>query len=152
MAKILTDEEIESYFNKNALEELLSIYQSTFTDIDYYEECLRNHVFDNIVSVRDALQVMGGLFMSMQKPFSIAETIMKNQKEKIYYDLKCVAIKEHKNFVSAPADREASYKVSVLRKIRNKFENKAAVCDRITGILQSLLSSIKKEVNMPQQG
>jgi hypothetical protein len=148
----LTDEEIEEHFLKNDLETLLSKYQDCFQSINYYEECLRNHVFDNLVSVRDALQEIGGLYIAMQKPFTIAETVVKNGKDKIFYELKEKAEKNNERIVSTPLEREASFRVAEIRRVRNRFRSKVAICEKCIGIFQSLQNSIRKEEFIPQKG
>jgi len=134
------------------MSELLNLYQECFDRVDYYEECLRNHVFDNITSVRESIQELSGLLVAFQKPLSISITTLENNKVREYHTLKMETESiEGKKFMSAPTEREASYRVSGFRRARNTFQGYYAVCDRIVGCFQSLLSSLKQEERRPQQ-
>lgn len=144
--------EIEQYFENNQIDELLMKYKVCFDDVDYHENLLINHVLNDINSVREAIQRLSGLYMSLRRPFAIAETAVENGKSRHYHTLKIQqeTTAPDKKLISASLEREASLLVAPFRRARNLFEAYLASCEKAIGSCQSLLSSLKVEKGLPQ--
>ena len=144
--------EIEQYFGNNQIDDLLEKYIECFNDVDYYEKLLINHVLNDISGVREAIQRLSGLYMSLRRPYAIAETFIENGKARHYHNLKIKHDNENpdKKIISAALEREASYFVAPFRRARNLFAAYVESCEKGIGSCQSLLNSLNKEKGLPQ--
>ena len=144
--------EIEQYFENNQIDDLLGKYKDVFYEVDYHEKLLMNHVLNDINSVREAIQRLSGLYMSLRRPLSIADTAVENGKSRQYHNLKIQHDNEKpdEKFISSSVEREASLSVAPYRRARNLFAAYVESCEKGIGSCQSLLNSLNKEKGLPQ--
>lgn len=138
--------EIENHFKtEEGADELLSMYESTFIDIDDIDERLKNGEVNTVEELDSLIGKLSGLGNKCDMVAQLAESYKVGEQGKIQYNKIQKIEADNKKPNMSQLKEEASHEVQFLRRVRNIFKVYTQRADRALGGCQSRLK--KKERN-----
>ena len=137
--------------DENTLDKALEMLHDDFVRVDEYAEMAKSSVFNNAESIKKALIELSGVFANLKTASAVIETVKKNKELRKYHELKMSCEKGDTKFVSTSAEKDASYHVSLERRVRNVVNGYVDAAEKSITALQSILKDEMRERNQKQE-
>lgn len=137
--------EIETYFkSKENTDELLSLYEAIFIDIDEIDERLKNGEVETIEEIDTLIGKLSGLANKCEMVAEISDTQKKSQEGILEYAKLQQCEKDKKKPVMTQISSQVSHEVQFVRRVRDYFRAYTKRADRALGGCQSRLKKKEK--------